>query len=410
MRNQARTTVESAGRPKRVLILVQNLSVPFDRRVWQEARSLQRNGYRVSVICPRAEGESAREELEGVRIRRYSPLIEGNNGLGYALEYSIAMFWFFVLSLREAIRPGFDVIQACNPPDLLFLVAAFHKILFGKRFVFDHHDICPELYEAKFGRRGIGHKALLLLERATFKAADVSIATNESYRRTAIERGGVAPDQVVVVRSGPDLERMRRVQDDHTLRNGKKYLVGYVGVIGRQEGVEYLLDAALDIKERHGDDYCLFRLVGSGPDIGRLRKLSLEKGLEETVIFMGRCTDEVLLRVLSTSDVCVNPDEYNEMNDKSTMNKVMEYMALAQPVVQFDLTEGRVSAGDASLYADNNKAEDLADKINHLLERADLRKTMGESGQRRIMESLSWAHQEGELLRAYEALWGGARG
>lgn len=393
----------SAGRQKRVLILVQNLSVPFDRRVWQEARCLQGNGYQVSVICPKGKGECAREVIDGVRIRRYNPVIEGNSGLGYLLEYSIAMFWMFTLSMREALRPGFDVVHACNPPDLLFIVAAFYKVFLGKRFVFDHHDICPELYEAKFGRRGLGYKILLLLEKATFRIADVSIATNESYRDIAIGRGGMAPERVFVVRSGPDLERVRAVKPAPELKNGKQHLIGYVGVIGRQEGVEYLLDAARFLRDEYGKDYCLFRLVGSGPDLPRLKQMSRSRGVDDVVAFMGRCTDEILMRVLSTSDVCVNPDEFNEMNDKSTMNKVMEYMALGKPLVQFDLAEGRVTAEGASLYAEVNDARDMAEKIHYLLERPEMRIEMGEAGRQRVREVLAWSHQEDNLINAHEA-------
>ena len=390
---------------RRVLILVENLPSPCDRRVWLDATALRDAGYAVSIICPTGRGcEKRFEELEGIHIWRYRLPVEASGALGYLLEYSAALAWTFFLSLRVLARRGFDVIHACNPPDLFFLVGGFYK-LFGKRFVFDHHDANPELYEAKFGRRGFLYRVMLALERLTFKTADVSIATNESYRRIAIERGGMAPERVFVVRSGPSLDRMRILPPDENLKRGKKYLVGYVGVMGRQEGIDYLLRAAAHVVHDLGRRDVHFGLVGGGTSLEEMRSLAARLGIGQHVTFTGRVPDAEMLAMLNTADVCVNPDVANPMNDISTMNKVMEYMALGKPMVQFDLAEGRFSAREASLYARRNNAVDLARKILELLENPEKRRAMGELGRRRVLEELEWRHEAPKLLAAYEALW-----
>src|SRR5881394_3348644 len=206
---------------KRVLILVENLPSPFDRRVWQEAGALRDAGYTVSIICPTGRGCEARyEALDDIHIWRYDLPTEGAGALGYLVEYSVALFWTFVISLRVLFTRGFDVVHACNPPDLFFLIGGFYK-LFGKKFLFDHHDANPELYVAKFGRKDFFYRLMLWLERLTFRTADVSIATNQSYRRIAIERGGMAPERVFVVRSGPSLERLKIGAGDKRLKKGQ---------------------------------------------------------------------------------------------------------------------------------------------------------------------------------------------
>jgi glycosyltransferase involved in cell wall biosynthesis len=279
--------------------------------------------------------------------------------------------------------------------------------LFGKRFLFDHHDINPELYEAKFGRRGFWHRILMLFERLTFMTADVSIATNESYREIAITRGRMDPAKVFVVRSGPDLRRVRSLPPNPALRRGRRFLVGYVGVMGEQEGIDYLLRAArLIVVERDRRDVH-FGLVGGGTSLDAMRRYAQELGIADCVTFTGRVPDEPMLEMLSTADVCVNPDVANEMNDKSTMNKIMEYMALAKPIVQFDLTEGRRSASEASAYARRNDEQDLAHKILELLDDEGRRRRMGEIGRRRVEDELQWAHEAPKLLEAYKALFVG---
>jgi glycosyltransferase involved in cell wall biosynthesis len=392
---------------RRVLILVENLPSPFDRRVWQEACTLRDAGYSVSIICPTGKGcEKKFEVIDSIHIYRYRLPVEASGAAGYALEYVSALAQAFVLSWRVLLTRGFDVVQACNPPDLFFLIGGFFK-LFGKKFLFDHHDLAPELYEAKFGRRGFFHWLLLRLERLSFRAADVSIATNESYRRIAIARGRMAPDRVFVVRSGPDLTRLKRLPPDERFRCGRRYLVGYVGVMGEQEGIDYLLRAVHHIVFNLRRHDIHFGLVGGGTALAQMRALAARLGVAEFVTFTGRVPDEELLGVLNTADLCVNPDVANDMNDKSTMNKIMEYMALAKPIVQFDLTEGRFSAQSASLYARRNDAVDLAGLIVELLDDPPRRAAMGEFGRRRVEERLEWRHEAPRLLAAYEALWGG---
>jgi glycosyltransferase involved in cell wall biosynthesis len=394
------------GRGRRVLIIVENLPVPFDRRVWQEATALARHGYGVSIICPTGKGFEARTEvLDGINIYRHPLPLDARGALGYLLEYSAALFWQFVLAWRVLFRHGFDVIHACNPPDNIFLVGGFFKLLLRKKFLFDHHDINPELYEAKFGRRDFFYKVMLLWERWTFRTADVSIATNESYRRIAIERGGMNPDRVFVVRSGPSLERLKIVPPVAALKQGRRFLVGYVGVMGQQEGLHYLLEAARIIVHDKGRDDVHFGLVGGGPELDNLRRMADTLGVAGHVTFTGRVPDKDLLEMLNTADVCVNSDEFNPMNDKSTMNKIMEYMALGKPIVQFDLFEGRFSAQEASLYAKPNDAADMAERIVQLLDDPEQRARMGAFGRARVERDLAWPHEEPKLLAAYDALW-----
>jgi glycosyltransferase involved in cell wall biosynthesis len=396
---------KKAARPRRVLIIVENLPCPFDRRVWQEARTLASHGYRVAIICPKGKGyDRSFEAIDGIEIYRHSLPVEADSSLGYALEYLWAFGAQMYLSLRVAMRGGFDVLHACNPPDTIFLVGAFYK-LFGKKFVFDHHDINPELYEAKFGRRDVFYRLMLALERWTFRTADVSIATNDSYRAIAIGRGGMSPEKVFVVRSGPDLRRLTIQPPQPALRRGRKFLIGYVGVMGRQEGIDLLLEAARHIVHDLGRTDIHFGLVGGGTELEAMRARARELRIEDYVTFTGRVPDAEMLSMLNTADVCVNPDVANEMNDKSTMNKIMEYMALSKPIVQFDLTEGRFSAQEASLYAKRNDPIDLAAKVIVLLGDPALRTRMGEIGRRRVATELSWDHEAPKLLAAYDAVF-----
>ncbi|MEO7741414.1 MAG: glycosyltransferase family 4 protein [Usitatibacter sp.] len=393
---------------KKVLILVENLPSPFDRRVWQEASALRDAGYTVSIICPTGKGYEARhEEIDGIAIYRYRLPMEAEGAAGYAVEYASALFWTFLLSWRVLFTRGFDVIHACNPPDLFFLIGGFFKLL-GKKFVFDHHDINPELYEAKFGRRDSFWKLMVALERWSFRTADVSLATNESYRAIAIERGGMDPDRVYVVRSGPSLDRLKVLPPDASLKRGRKHLVGYVGVMGKQEGIDLLLHAARHVVHDLGRHDIHFGLVGGGTSLDEMKALAKELGVADYVTFTGRVPDADLLAMLNTADVCVNPDIANDMNDKSTMNKIMEYMALAKPIVQFDLAEGRFSAQDASVYAAKNDARDLAAKMVELIDDPARRARMGEFGRRRVENELEWRYEVPKLLAAYERL--GAKG
>lgn len=389
---------------RRVLIIVENLPCPFDRRVWQEAKALHAHGYQVCIICPKGRGfDRSYELLEGIHIYRHPLPVEADSALGYGLEYALSLMMEFWLALRIAVTRGFDIIHGCNPPDTIFLIARFFR-LFGKRFIFDHHDINPELYEAKFNRRDFWYRLLCKLERWTFAAADVSIATNESYKKIAIERGGMDPSKVFVVRSGADLSRVKLLPPKPELRRGKKYLVGYVGVIGKQEGLDLLLESVAVMRREFGRDDVQFAIVGDGTEVAALKKMSQDLGVSDCVEFMGRLPDQELWEVLSTADVCVNPDRANAMNDKSTMNKILEYMALGKPIVQFDLTEGRVSAGEASLYAAHNDVHDFARKLCELLDDPEKRQRMGEIGRRRVENELAWHHQIPHLIAAYSRL------
>ncbi|MEO0462994.1 MAG: glycosyltransferase family 4 protein [Pseudomonadota bacterium] len=387
---------------KHVLIVVENLPLPFDRRVWQEARTLKAAGAHVSIICPTGKGHETRyEEIEGVEIYRHPLPLEASGALGFLLEYGAALFWETVLAWRIFFKRRFDVIQGCNPPDLIFLVAAPFKLL-GVKYIFDHHDINPELYEAKFNHRGFFWKLMVLFERLTFKFANVSIATNESYKKIAIERGGMEAGKVHVVRSGPDLSRLKLVPPVDNWKNGRAHMVGYVGVMGEQEGIDLLIDAVHHIVREQQREDIQFVLVGGGPALEDLQALTAQKGLADFITFTGRAPDQELFEVLSTMDIGVNPDRVNAMNDKSTMNKIMEYMSLGKAMVQFDVTEGKFSARDASLYAKANDAIDMADKICELIDDPDRRGAMGLYGRERVIEELNWQHQIDPLLTAYK--------
>ena len=387
--------------------MVENLPSPFDRRVWQEATTLENHGYEVAIVCPTGRGYDERYEyLEGVHIYRYKLPFEADGLLGYVGEYGFALVAQIALTLKVAFRHGFDVIHACNPPDTIFLIGLVAK-LFGKRFLYDHHDLCPELYLAKFERPGVIYRLMLLLERLTFWTANVSIATNQSYRKIAIERGRMDPCHVHVVRSGPDLSRVRPVHVVEKLKRGRDFLVGYVGVMGKQEGIDLLIDAIRYIVFDLGRSDVHFGLVGGGTELDALIDYANEQGVSDYVTFTGRVPDLELLQMLSTADVCVNPDRANEMNDKSTMNKIMEYMALEKPIVQFDLTEGRFSAQGASLYAEPNDPRDLAAKILELLADPERRAKMGAIGKQRVEGELSWGHEVPKLLAAYADLFEG---
>lgn len=386
-----------------VLILVQNLPVPFDRRVWQEAKALTAAGYDVHVIGPRTAAYPRRREvIEGISIYRYSPGSEARNTAGYVREYGIALWSMLVIALRLRMRRRIDIVQVCNPPDVLF-VPALPLVLTGAALIYDHHDACPELLAAKgTSGRAITARIVRLLERITYRIASVSIETNHSYRNIALTRGRMSAEDVFVVRSAPEASRFADATPDPIWRRGRKHLVAYVGVMAIQEGLDYLLDAAAIILHEYSRDDVQFVCVGSGSELSRLRDRAYELGVGSMVEFTGRLPDRDLGTILATADVCVNPDEANEMNDISTMNKIMEYMALGKPIVQFDLHEGRFSAGDASLYAVRNDARSLADCLLELVDDRHLAARMGEVGRDRLMEHLSWEAQVPILLAAYQ--------
>lgn len=390
----------SGSRGNSVLIIVENLSVPFDRRVWQEARSLTNAGYEVVVVCPQGKGrdEERWALIDGIEIYRY-PLRPTTGGArGYVREYSLA-FWHTRRVIRELSRSRqFSVVHACNPPDLLLLTALTLRRQ-GAAFVFDHHDLVPELYLSRFGDRGFGYSLTVLAERLTFRLAEVVISTNESYRRAALERGGLREEDVFVVRSAPDLGRFQAVAPAPQLRRGKRHLIAYVGVMGPQDGVDHALLALAELRQRRSDWHAIF--IGAGDVFQEMRTLATELGLDGDVEFTGRIPNEQLIQILSTADIGLAPDPKNPLNDVSTMNKIVEYMALGLPVISYDLVEARVSAGDAGIYAAANDRVDFAVRISELLDAPARRAEMAELGKHRLREELAWNYSEVNLLSAY---------
>jgi glycosyltransferase involved in cell wall biosynthesis len=393
---------------RKILILVENLPVPLDRRVWMEATTLEEAGYQVSVICPKGKYTAFHEVIQNISIYRY-PLPSLESVLGHFLEYAIALPVTFILTFVVFFRNGFDVIQSANPPDFFFIIGGFFKI-FGKKYIFDHHDLMPEICDSRW--KGWKHKVAYHLsvwaEKQTFKTSDWVIATNESYRQVAIQRGGVRPDKVVIVRSGPKIENFKPVPVNHSWRSGKDYLVGYLGVMGPNDGIEYLLEAIDYIVHLLNRTDIHFILIGSGDLQPKLKKICTRLRLDEFVEFTGRIPDQEVKEILSTADIAVAPDPRDPLNDVSTMNKIIEYMALEKALVCFDLVEAKVSAGDAAIYAKPNDAQDFALKIIELLEQPEKRKEMARYGRKRFLDSLAWDHQKKHLLRLYQEVEGQA--
>jgi len=391
-------------RPRRVLIIVENLAVPFDRRVWLEATTLQRHGYDVSVICPRMNGHTSRyEKLENIHIYRYRALPDATNAVGFGLEFAWCFLATALLSLRIAFKHGiFDVIQACNPPDTFWLLARCWRP-FGCRFIFDHHDLSPEMFEAKFDKtKGLLHRGLLWLERRSFAAADIVITTNQSHKRIAIERGGKRPEDVYVVRSGPDFSRFAITLRDPSLARGKPHLLVVLGEMCVQDNVEGMVRALALLRDEFGrrDVHCLF--VGGGPNQPKVHALADGLGLGSIATFTGRVSDVLLCRILSSATIGIDPTPQNTWSDKSTMNKVIEYMFFGLPVVAFDLAETRVSAADAGIYVSGNTDFELAKTISGLLDNPERRAEMSEIGRARLRDSLSFDHSVPPLLMAYD--------
>lgn len=393
--------------PGRALIFVENLSVPFDRRVWQECQALREAGYEVAVVCPRGTSQDREPyaRIDGVDIHRY-PLTPATGGwTGYVREYPVALW----RSWRLARRLGqFDVVHICNPPDLLFVVALPFKRR-GARVIFDQHDLVPELYESRFGRgRDVLYRVVVALERVTYRVADVVIATNGSYSQAAIERGRKAPDRVFVVRSSPNLTRFTGGLPDPALKRGKEHLLCYLGVMGPQDGVDYALKSLAALRDMRPDDWHAV-FVGSGDCFDEMRALASRLGLDDHVTFTGRIPDDELLACLATADVGLSPDPYNPLNDVSTMNKVLEYMACGLPIVSFELREARVSAGDAACYVPCNDTDAFAAAASALLDDPAERDRRGRIGRERIAGDLSWDHSKSALLASYAAATGSAQ-
>ncbi len=386
-------------------MLLENHPYPQDGRVRREARSLARAGYRVTVVSPASQGQPKAEIVDGVQVYRYPAPKERDGFIGYLLEYGYSMAATAAITLYVFLRRGFDVIHAHNPPDTFVLIAGWFKLL-GKRFVFDHHDLSPEMYDAVFAGRAkpVVRRALLMFEKLTFRLADHVISTNESYREIAIRRGGVPALSVTVVRNGPDTDRVRPVDPDTGLRARAEFIFGYVGVMGFQDGVDYLIRALGHLVTEFGRTDFLCVIIGQGAAVPSLQALTSELGLDEHVWFTGRVSDEELLSYLSAADICVDPDPSNPFNDRSTMIKMTEYMAMAKPIVAFDLPEHRYTAGDAASYAAANDELDFARRLEELMSDPDRREAMGKSGRQRVESELAWPFQERRLLETYGRL------
>ena len=394
----------------RVLIIVQNLPVPFDRRVWLECQALVSAGYRVAVVCPKGRGDPAFEVVDTVELYKYRPYAPGGSKLSFVAEY----VYSFLATARETLRARrsgrFAVIQACNPPDIFWPLALAFRLLEGTRFVFDHHDLCPELFQSRFPRGPkLPYRGLLALERRTHRAADHVIATNDSYREIAMTRGGKRAEEVTVVRTGPDLRRLQPGEADPELRRGRRFLVAYIGVMGPQDGVDIVVRAAGIVVSKLGRDDIAFTLIGSGDCFDDLVALRDELGLAGHVEFTGRAPDELVARIMSTADAGLSPDPKNPLNDVSTMNKTMEYMAFGLPVVAFDLRETRVSAGDAAVYVQPNDERQYAEAIVALLDDEPGRSLMGKLARERVEQELAWSHQESAYLGVYQRVLNRAR-
>jgi len=385
-----------------ILILVENLPVPLDRRVWQEAGALRDAGYEVVVICPQMRGFTQPEEvLEGIHIYRHWISEEAGGFWGFFREYGSALWGEARLACKVWMRHRFKLIHLCNPPDLLFLVALPFKWLFGVRVIYDVHDIWPEMFEAKFGSRGVFYWAVRLAQRLTYACADVVLATNESVRQTAFDRGGKSNGEVFVVRTAPAVSA-RDYPPDLNLKKGRRYLIGYVGVMGDADGVNCLMDAADHLIHKLGRKDTQFLLMGTGPEHSNLIAQRDRMGLQDYVDMPGRVTNEQLFTALQTMDVGVSCDPINTYNDHCTMNKVLEYMIFAKPQVLFDLKEGRASAGEAAVYVCENSAKRFAQAINRLLDDSTARERMGRLGELRIRTELNWDRSVQQLRKAYE--------
>ncbi|WP_328998632.1 glycosyltransferase family 4 protein [Kribbella sp. NBC_00709] len=393
----------------RVLIIIQNLWVPFDRRVWLECQALVGSGYDVTVVCPKGPGDPAYEVIDGVTVHKYKAYAPGGSKISFVWEYAYS----FLLTLRLVFRARkagkFKVMQACNPPDIFWPIAMLLRRLDGTKFVFDHHDLCPELFQSRFGgTTSLPYKGLRFLERTTHRTADHVTSTNDSYRRIAITRSGKANHDVTVVRTGPDPDKLQRdpAAVDDSLRRGHRYLLTYIGVMGPQDGVDIVVRAADHIVNKLGRTDIAFTLMGGGDSFDEVVALRHDLGLDEYIEFTGRVPDETVRAVMSTADIGLSPDPKNPLNDVSTMNKTMEYMAFELPVVAFDLIETKVSAADAAVYVEPNDVAQYGEAIVDLLDDEVRRRRMGKLGRERVEQVLAWKHQQKAYLQVYDALTG----
>lgn len=389
---------------KHILFIVENNPVPHDVRVWSEALAAKEYGYDVSIICPKNEKASdGYSRMEGIEIYRHFTPFEADGKYAFLVEYANAIFWELLLSIWIFFKKPFHCIHSANPPDHVFLIAILFK-LFGVKYIFDHHDICPENYVAKFNRKDLFHRVLSIMERMTFSCADLVISTNESYKKIALNRGGKKKGDVFVVRNGPQLSNIWFADPNPKLKQDFDYLVTYVGVIGNQEGIDILLRIIHYITNEKGYGNIRFVIMGTGPHWNKMVELSREMQLEKWVTFTGYIPYKDFYEILATSDVCVNPEPSNEFTDKSTMLKIMDYMTFGKPIVQFKTVEGRVTAGDAAVYIEDNDEKAFAEALIALINSPAQRESMGAHGYARIRDILNWDKQKENLFKAYEKL------
>jgi glycosyltransferase involved in cell wall biosynthesis len=399
--------MEYMPKANKVLMVVENIPVPPDRRVWPEAVTLHENGYQVCIISPKGTTEFRESYIciAGIHIYRYSLPTIGSKYLAFIGEYGIALFMTFLLSLKVLFRHGFDVIHAANPPDLFFMIGLFYRP-FGKKFIFDQHDLAPEMFQVKFkDRMRVLRKLSNLFAHWSYRTAALIITSNVSQKRMAITLGDCVPGKVFVVRNGPDMQSFKPVTPEPGLRRGRRFLLAYQGVMAIQDGVEFALYALHELVYKRGRQDVSLVLMGDGEQASMLHALSQRLNLDEYVNFTGWIDKEEILRYLTVADIGLSPDPQNGLNEYSTMIKTMEYMAMGKPIVAFDLLETRFSAQEAALYAVPNSVEDFADQIENLLTDKELRCKMGTLGRRRIEEALSWEHSKKHLLQAYETLF-----
>ncbi len=403
--SKASRAASAAATGRKVLIVVENLPVPFDRRVWRESQALREAGYRVSVIAPRDAGQPSREIVDGVSVYRYSAFHADGGFASYVLEYLVALLMSFWLTVVVLYREGFDVIQICNPPDFLILVAFPFRLL-GKRIIFDQHDVCPEIYQAQKNMaehdRSLVLRALLFFERLTYALSDVVMVVNESCRRVALSRGAMRSADVFVVRNGPPRDSVLEIQPVPALREGRRYLLVYVGMMGPQDGIDVLLRAIRHLSVRHGREDFHVRIIGGGTVLEQMQRYAQALGIESIVTFTGRMQYREVLESIASADVCLCPDPKTPLSDKCSLVKSIEYMSLGKPFVAFDLEEVRRSAGDAALYAESGGEDEFAAKVNALLSDEDLRRTMGARGRERVLHGLTWEHSKEALHAAYD--------
>jgi glycosyltransferase involved in cell wall biosynthesis len=390
-------------RRRRVLLLVENLSVPFDPRVWREARTLREAGFDVTVVSPQGQDRDTEPEavVEGIVIRRFPLPQSDGSPVGFIREFVTACWRALRLAWKE--RP-FDVVHVANPPDLLFAVALPFRLL-GAKFVFDQHDLAPELYEGRFERRDPLYWLLRLSEQISYRLSSLVISTNETYRRAALRRGRKAPEEVVVVRNGPELSRFGPAPPDERLKRGKRHLLAYLGVMGPQDGVDLAIQALARLRDLRDQDDWHAVFIGDGESFSSITRLAHELELDGRITFTGFIGDE-LWSYLSTADLGLVPDPKIPINDQSTMNKVMEYMASGCPIVSFDLSENRFSAQEAAVYVTGNDTDAFARSIDRLLDDPDRRAVMAEYGRRRVAEELSWERSKVRLAQAYRDVLG----